>query len=451
MSFAPQTVGQFTPGDQEQADAIVAKFGKLGTLMEQAVQRVRQGIARDRTPPASACETVVAQIDHYLASPIETDPYITVPAPESFDESAEAAWRERLTEVVRETVRPAYAAYRDAIASEVAPKARPVERPGICWLPDGEEVYARAIKRHTTLDLPPLDIHNVGIETIESLTDEYRSQGASVLGTIDLDEIYARLRDDSSLRFDNREEIVDAAQSAMDRANAAVPEWFGRLPKTPCIMAEVPEQGAEEAPLAYYFPPAVDGSRPGMFFVNTTDPTTRTRFESEALAFHESVPGHHFQLAIAQELEDIPEFRKHAQATAYVEGWGLYTERLADEMGLYSSDVARMGMLSFDSWRAGRLVVDTGMHAMGWSRNDAIHYMAMNSPQAINNIEAEVDRYIGWPGQALAYMIGRNEIVDLREKAKRAAGASFDIKAFHDKVLGSGNVTLPVLRDLVGV
>ncbi len=292
-------------------------------------------------------------------------------------------------------------------------------------------------------------MHNVGVETIDALVDEYRSMGAEVLGTIDMDEIFTRLRNDPELRFSKPEEIVAAAQDAMDRANAAVPEWFGRLPKTPCVMAEVPEQGGEEAPLAYYFPPATDGSRPGMFFVNTTEAHTRTRFESEALAFHESIPGHHFQLAIAQELEGIPEFRKHALATAYVEGWGLYTERLADEMGLYSSPLARMGMLSFDSWRACRLVVDTGMHAMGWSRQDAIDYMVMNSPQAHHNIVTEVDRYIGWPAQALAYMVGRNEIVDIREKARSAAGPEFDIRTFHDQVLTNGQVTLPILRKLV--
>ena len=445
-----QIVGQIPVATAEQGDAIISKFTKIETLAEQAAQRLRQGLARDRTPPVSAVETVIAQIDTYLSSPIESDPFVNILAPDGWVPEAVDIWRGRLSDVVRDHIRPGYQMYRDIIATEVAPKARSVDRPGVCWLPDGDEVYTRSVKRHTTMELAPLDIHNVGIETIEALAEEYRELGATVLGTIELDEIYAKLREDPALRFESRKEIVAAARSAMDRAIAAVPEWFGRLPATRCVVAEVPEQGGEEAPLAYYFPPAPDGSRPGTFFVNTTEPHTRTRFESEALAFHESVPGHHFQLALAQELEGIPEFRKHALATAYVEGWGLYTERLADEMDLYSSDVARMGMLSFDSWRAGRLVVDTGIHAMGWSRNDAIHYMAMNSPQALNNIETEIDRYIGWPGQALAYLVGRNEIVDVREKAKTALGTVFDIRAFHDTVLTSGPVTLPLLRELVG-
>jgi uncharacterized protein (DUF885 family) len=214
-------------------------------------------------------------------------------------------------------------------------------------------------------------------------------------------------------------------------------------------MAEIPGAGAADAPLGFYLPPATDGSRPGTYFVNTTEPTTRTRYESEALAFHESIPGHHLQLAIAQELENVPEFRKHALVNVYVEGWGLYAERLADEMGLYSGDVARLGILSFDSWRAGRLVVDTGIHALGWSRQEAVDWMAANSPQALNNVANEIDRYIGWPGQALSYKIGQRELLRLRAEAQSAMGGRFDIRGFHDVVLGSGPVPIPVLQELV--
>ena len=207
--------------------------------------------------------------------------------------------------------------------------------------------------------------------------------------------------------------------------------------------------GAEDSTIAYYLAPAIDGSRPGTYFVNTTEPTTRTRFESEALAFHESIPGHHLQIAIAQELEGIPEFRKHAFMTAYVEGWGLYTERLSDEMGLYTDDTTRLGILSFDSWRAGRLVVDTGLHALGWSRQEAIDFLVANSPLALNNIANEVDRYIAMPGQALAYKLGQREIMRLRDEAQQTMGDRFDIKGFHDTVLGSGPVALGILGDLI--
>ena len=444
-----QVVGQLPITEPEHAEAVVVKLGKLGELFRQAVFRLRQGLAMERTPPAVAVEKAIAQIDAYLAAPIEMDPFANLTPPPAYTEEQTAAWRARLADVVRDAVRPGYAAYREALAAEVAPKARPPERTGVNWLPDGADVYGRAIRRHTSLELPPFDIHQIGLGIIAELADEYRELGGKVLGTTDLDEIFDRLRNDRELRFTSREEIVAAAQGAMDRARDAIPEWFGRLPQAPCVMSEIPGPGAEEAPLAYYFPPAPDGSRPGRCFVNTTEPTTRTRFESEALAFHESIPGHHLQLAIAQELEGIPEFRKHATVNAYVEGWGLYTERLADEMGLYTSDTTRLGMLSFDSWRAGRLVVDTGIHALGWSRQEAIDWLAANTPQALNNVVTEVDRYIGWPGQALGYMLGRREIVRLRHEAEDRMGDRFDIRSFHDVVLGSGPVPLGILGDLV--
>ena len=212
------------------------------------------------------------------------------------------------------------------------------------------------------------------------------------------------------------------------------------------MVVDIPEVVAKDATIAYYLPPATGGARPGSYYLNVSEPETRTIFESESLAFHESIPGHHLQIAIAQELEGLPEFRRHTWITAFGEGWGLYTERLSDEMGLYSGDLERLGILSFDSWRAGRLVVDTGLHALGWSRQEAIDYLLANSPLAPNNIVNEVERYIGWPGQALAYKTGQQEIMRLRAEAQSALGPAFDIRAFHDVVLSSGAVTLPVLR-----
>jgi len=220
-------------------------------------------------------------------------------------------------------------------------------------------------------------------------------------------------------------------------------------PKGRC---EVKVMGMHEAPystIAYYRGPSADGKRPGYYMVNTYLPETRPRYQAEALAFHESVPGHHLQIAVANELRGLPEFRKHQGVTAYVEGWALYTERLADEMGLYSSDTDRLGMLSFDAWRACRLVVDTGLHAKGWTRQQAIDYMTENSLLAPNNIVNEVDRYITTPGQALAYKLGQLEILKLRDEAKHRLGQRFDIKAFHDAVLGNGAVALPVLREQI--
>jgi len=251
------------------------------------------------------------------------------------------------------------------------------------------------------------------------------------------------------MHFKTEDEVEAKAESTLARAKAAIPKWFGILPKADCT---VKVMGMHEAPfstIAYYRNPAADGSRPGYYMINTYKPKTRPRYEAEALAFHESIPGHHLQIAIAQELTGLPEFRKHQGVTAFVEGWGLYSERLADEMGLYSSDVDRLGMLSFDAWRACRLVVDTGLHALGWSRQQAIDYMMANTLLAENNIENEVDRYLVDPGQALAYKCGQLEILRLREDARKQLGPRFDIRAFHDAVLRNGAVALPVLRQQI--
>lgn len=444
-----QLVSQIAAPNGDVADAVVTKWSRVGDMFDQLIERLQQGIANGRTPPRISVEKSIPQIERYLASDVATDPFTMIGAPSGYEAAEEEAWRERLREQAVAVIRPAYERFRDAIRDEVLPAARPPERSGLKWLDDGEEAYARAIRRHTSLDLAADEIHAVGLAEIDHLGEEYRELAKGVLGIDDLTEIYARLRDDPSLRFNAADEVREAARAAMERALNAIPDWFGRLPATECVMAEVPQPGAEDAPLAFYLAPAADGSRPGTFFVNTSLPETRTRYESEALAFHESIPGHHLQLAISQELEEIPKFRKHSLVTVYAEGWGLYAERLADEMGLYSSDLTRMGILSFDSWRAGRLVVDTGIHALGWSRQEAIDYLAANSPQAPNNIANEVDRYIGWPGQALAYKIGQREIFRLREEARRRLGGRFDVKAFHDVVLGSGLVPLPILGDLV--
>ena len=444
-----QLAGQIPVTEPEHAGAALAKWSKMGLLIDQAIGRLRQGIARDRTPPVVGAEKALAQVEAYLASPVAGDAFVNLSAPPMWNEIQVAAWRDRLASVVTTVVRPAFERYRAAISTEVMPKARPPERSGVVWLADGDEVYARAIRRHTSLERTPLEIHRAGLDDISALEVEYAALGITVLDVDDVPTIYQQLRTDESLRFSDAGAVVAAAQAAMNRAVAATPQWFGIRPKAPCVMAEMPPVGAEDAPLAFYLPPAEDGSRPGTYFVNTTAPTTRTRFESEALAFHESIPGHHLQLTIAQELDNIPNFRRNAFITVFHEGWGLYTERLAEEMGLYSGDLERFGILSFDSWRAGRLVVDTGIHALGWSRQEAIDYLIANSPQAENNIVNEVERYIAWPGQALAYKTGQREMLAARNHAMAVLGDSFDIRGFHDALLGSGSVPMPTMHRLI--
>jgi uncharacterized protein (DUF885 family) len=355
------------------------------------------------------------------------------------------AFRGRLQESLERSVRPGMAAYRDALRDHALPIARPEERCGLSWLTDGEDAYNRTLRYYTTTGKTAQEIHEIGLAQVAKLADEYRALGPEVVGSDDLQQIFEAMRTDPKLHFEHADELVEQSRVALARAEAAMGDWFEVVPQAPCAVS-----GTEVGAKAFYYPPATDGSRGGTFFVNTVDPETWGRFELEAMAFHEGVPGHHLQLAIAAELPDsMPDFRKHLHNSAYAEGWGLYTERLSDEMGLYSSAVDRMGMYSADSMRACRLVVDTGLHAFGWSRQQAIDYMVANSPLTEGVCRPEVDRYICSPGQATSYMIGRLEIQRMRAEAEQRQGAAFDIKKFHSAVLDGGSLPLDVLDRVV--
>ncbi|MBA2381943.1 MAG: DUF885 domain-containing protein [Chloroflexi bacterium] len=424
------------------ADAMVDKVHGVAKAFRDMSDRVLEGVARDRTPAAFAIDDTVTEIDRWLAGPIAEDPLLQTADPTGV--AHPDAWRARLRDAIEADVRPAMATYRDTIRDRVRPHARDDDHVGLTWLADGDDAYDRMIRYHTTLDRSAQEIHDTGLEQIEKLSGEYRVLGQEVLGTSDVAEIFQRLRDDPALHHTNGADIVAASKTALAKATAAMGDWFGILPKASCDVEEV-QTGA----IAFYFPPARDGSRPGVFFMNTSDPTGWGRYQIEATSYHEGIPGHHLQLAISTELTSIPDFRKRAFIAAYGEGWGLYSERLADEMGLYSTPLDRMGMLEADSMRACRLVVDTGMHALGWSRQKAIDYLVSNSPMREGHITAEIDRYAVTPGQALAYMIGRLEIQRMRREAEEALGNRFAIKGFHDTVLGSGLMPLPVLDRVV--
>jgi uncharacterized protein (DUF885 family) len=430
----------------EQAGDYLERCGKLARCLDQAGDRLRAGAAAGRTPPALGVRAAIRQLDAYLAGPVDDDPLLAPTPPPGVD-AAELGGR--LARVVAGSVRPAMARYRDLLRDEVLAGARPDDRCGLAWVPGGEAVYLATVRQHTTTDLDPGEIHRLGLDLVAGLAEEYRTLGARVLGTGDLEEILVRLREDPALRFTTAAEVLQSGRDALDRAVAALDGIVGRAPRAPCRVDAMSPYEARDAVLGYYQPPAADGSRPGVHWLNTSAPETRTRYEYEVLAFHESVPGHHLQLALAQELEDLPRFRRFGYVTAFSEGWALYTERLADEVGLYSGDLARFGMLSFDSWRACRLVVDTGLHQFGWSRDQAIDYMLANSALTRTNIENEVDRYVAMPGQALAYMVGRLELVRLRALAAERLGPRFALRSFHDLVLGTGGVPLSVLAEVV--
>jgi uncharacterized protein (DUF885 family) len=419
-----------------QVDAYIERCRRIPTYLQAAEAQLHAGVAAGRVPAACLVAATIRQVDRYQATDVDADPLLIVGAANGANDR-----RATLRTVLADQVRPALAGHRTLLAGDIAAHARLDDKVGLCWLPDGEQIYREAVRLHTTTASTPEGLHQLGLDLIDQLADEYRELGGRVLDTTDVDEIFRHLRTAPTLRFAAARQIREAAEVALARATAAIGDWFGTVPAIGCDVREIPAVEAPESTLAYYQPPPIDGSRPGHYYVNTSDPTSRSRFEAEALAFHESVPGHHTQIARALEL-DLPTLQRVFYVTAFVEGWALYAERLADEMGLYTDDVARLGMLSFDSWRACRLVVDTGLHALGWSRSRAIDFMRANSPQAVNNITNEVDRYIGWPGQALAYMAGRTRITALRQRAERALGPRFDISAFHDALLEHAAVPL---------
>jgi uncharacterized protein (DUF885 family) len=425
-----------------EADALLGRWRAMPGYLDTTAMRLRDGASAGRTGVATLVAKAIEQIDALLARPDAEWPLMEPAA------DAHAIADELLT-VVRDEIRPAFERFRALLVDELAPVARPDDRPGLTHLPGGDSAYRAMARAHTSLDTTPDEIHAIGLREIERIDAEFVELGGRLLGTDGLSATLRALRTDPELHFASDTEIVAVAEASLARANAAIPAWFGRLPEAPCEVVRIPAHEERHATIAYYREPAADGSRPGQYYINTYAPETRPRYEAEVLAFHESVPGHHLQIAIAQELDGLPAFRRFGGTTAFVEGWALYTERLSDEMGLLSGELDRFGVLSFDAWRASRLVVDTGMHALGWTRRQAIDFMVTHTALGENNIANEVDRYIAWPGQALAYKLGQLELLRLRAEARDRLGGRFDIRTFHDAVLEGGALPLPALREAV--
>ncbi|RJQ66928.1 DUF885 domain-containing protein [Pseudonocardiaceae bacterium YIM PH 21723] len=422
------------------AEAYLQRLAAIPVLLGTALQRHRAGIAAGRVPVAHLVQAAIDSLDRYLGHP-NSDP---LDKPDGGEEHGV-----RRAKLLADVVRPAFAAYRDGLAQHVLPTGRPAELGGLCHLPEGDALYAKLVRKYTTTDRSPDDLHRTGLDLIDRLAAEYTELGGRLWGITDPGEVIGRLRSDPALRCTDEASVLDHVRASIVRAESVAPAWFNRRPAAPCAVEPVPADLAPNAASAYYYAPSTDGSRPGSYFHNTYKVEDRDAFVLDAIAFHEAVPGHHFQLSLAQELTELPELRRRAFFIAYIEGWALYAERLADEMGLYSDDLQRIGMVAEDSLRAARLVVDTGLHAKGWTRQQAIDYMVANIPGNLVDITVEVDRYLAMPGQALSYMVGRLEIHRLREWAAGQLGEQFAIAEFHDVLLGGGALPLGVLRELV--
>jgi uncharacterized protein (DUF885 family) len=427
----------------EHGAGYVAKLHSLPQFVDGWIEGLRDGVADGRVATSRGLSSTIDQLDALLATSLEDDPLVSqVPPSESSPAEADS-WRAEVRTAVDDSVRPALTVFRSFLHDELLPSGRPDERAGICHLPNGSSTYQALLRAATSTDLTADQIHQLGLDQLSKLDVEYHQLGPSAVGLDDPLHIRDRLRTDTSLRYATASEIVIDATASLGRAVAAAPQWFNRLPRSDCTAAAV-----NTGPAAYYTPPSPDGVRGGRFFFNTATPSMWTAFSLQVTTFHESVPGHHLQLALALEFDLHPILRE-LFVPSYGEGWALYSERLADEMGLYASPLQRLGMLAADSLRAARLVVDTGLHAFGWTREAAVDFLVGRSALQRTAAEAEIDRYIAMPGQATSYMIGRLEIERLRRHAETSLGEFFSIAAFHDVVLGSGMTPLPELTRAV--
>jgi uncharacterized protein (DUF885 family) len=353
-------------------------------------------------------------------------------------------FRDSVTAVVRGEIIPAATRYRDFLVSEYIPKARGSTE--LTALPKGAECYRARVRQFTTVDRGAEAIHQLGLQQMAALEAEARPIAQRILGSSDLPAVYQRLRTDTAYTFRSRDEIIRSADAAIGRAKAAMPKWFGRLPRGDVILDPcLPFEEKSGCPNSYV-PGTPDGKRPGRWRINAGNAPPAPRATLEGIAFHETIPGHHLQIAIAQEREGAHPITRYLVFSGFAEGWGLYAERMAAEMGLYSSDLDKLGELGMQAMRAARLVVDPGLAVLGWPRQRAIDYMLAHVPISKAGAESEVDRYIANPGQATAYMIGRLEIERLRAEAKSRLGSRFDIREFHDRVLANGSVPLSFLR-----
>jgi uncharacterized protein (DUF885 family) len=422
----------------ERVERYVTRLAAFPRFLKETGAVALQGAAAGQTVPALVVDRSIAQVERLLAVDPEASPGMA-PVPE--DRGAD---RDRVAGVLREEVWPAYSGYLDVLR-RYQPQAR--ETIGLGDLPDGDAMYASQILSYTTLPLQAQAVHDVGQEQLAKIQQERRVI-AERLGHPDAASAIAEHAAAGRNAAASREALVSLVEEQVRRSWDAAPRFFGRLPKANCEVKQVEEFREKDMPAAFYFPPSGDGSRSGMYYINTGGLPERPLHQLASITYHEANPGHHFQISIEQEFADRPALRRFGgilAGSAFVEGWGLYCERLAEEMGLYLDDYERLGMLEAQGWRAVRLIVDTGIHALGWDRQRAIEQMVEAGPSR-QAAEVEIDRYISWPGQALAYMIGQLEIQGWRAQAERDEGASFSLPGFHDRLLAIGALPLPALK-----
>jgi uncharacterized protein (DUF885 family) len=428
----------------------LARLKSLPALIEQTMALMRQGVKEGIIYPKVVLQRVPAQIDHQIVGDPKASPLYKpfTRFPESMAEPDRARLSQAAQEIIAAQVVAAYRQLKDFFVKEYLPAA--TDRVGVWQLPNGTAMYAHSVRHHTTTNLSPKEIHDLGLREVRRIRSEMQRLIDAVGFKGSFGEFADFLRSDRRFYFQSETELLDAYRAMSRRIDPALVKVFRTLPRMPYGIEPIPANIAPDSPAAYYRGPAADGSRGGTFLVNTYKPEIRPKYEMMALALHEAVPGHHLQIALAMEQNDLPNFRRYGGYTAFVEGWGLYAESLGDEMGLYDDPYSKFGKLMYEIWRASRLVVDTGMHFLRWDRQRAIDFMVENTAKQELEIAAEVDRYIVWPGQALAYKVGQLKISELRTKAKLALADKFDIRDFHDELLKDGPLPLDQLESKIG-
>jgi len=428
-------------GTDEARREALARWSTLPKYIDTEIANLREGLKAGYSAPKGNVRIVIDQMNTLIATPTAESPF---DSPSVRDKSAD--FMKQYDLLVREQIVPAFVRYRDFLKKEYLPAAR--ESIAVSANPNSAACYDAAVRYHSSLPMTAKQVHDTGLQQIERLDAEMKAIGERSFGTADVPKLLQRVRTDKRFLFKNREDLIAYSQAALARAKVAMPTWFGLQPKADVVIQPYPKFREKSGPNEYN-PPAEDGSRSAVFFINAYQAETKSRAPAESTAFHETIPGHHLQGAVALERKDIHPVGRYLGNSGYLEGWALYTERLADEMMLYSGDLDRLGMLSSQALRAARLVVDSGMHALGWTRQQAIDYMLAHTAEPQDDIVSEVDRYIIYPGQATAYMLGNLEIRKARDEARQAMGSTFDIKQFHDRVLEDGAVPVSYLREKI--
>jgi len=417
-------------------------------IVDNEIANMRKGIAAGQMPPVFIMEKTLPQMEAVMnVEPDKSIFYSVINNENKLSPEEKQIVSKELKEIIEKTINPSFKKLHEFVRDEYLPKCR--TDAGVWSMPDGKERYENAVKDYTSLNLTAAEVHELGLSEVNRIKAEMEKvkEKTGFKGTID--EFNNFLKTDEQFYYKNKEDLMNGFREILKKVDTKLPELFGRLPEAKYDLREMEEFRAPSAPAAYYYSAPEDRSRPGYFYVNTYNLSARPKYTMTSLAMHEAVPGHHLQISIAQELKDMPKFRKNLGETAFVEGWGLYSESLGYETGMYDDLYQMYGALTFEMWRACRLVVDTGIHDMKWTREQAFEYMKKYTPTSDQDLQSEIDRYISWPGQALAYKIGELKIKELRKRAEDKLGDKFDDREFHDTVLKNGAISLPLLEKVV--